>query len=48
MALDADTKVATESAAPRQPLYAHIASKLQQRIVEGHYPISSLLPAETI
>ena len=28
------------------PLYVHIASKLQERIVGGVYPISSLLPAE--
>src|SRR5262245_56339344 len=30
----------------RQPLYLHIASVLQSRIVEGRYPVSSQLPAE--
>jgi GntR family transcriptional regulator len=30
----------------RQPLYMHIASTLQARIVSGHYPVSSLLPPE--
>jgi GntR family transcriptional regulator len=45
MAIDADAKVSTDG--PRQPLYAHIASKIQQRIVDGRYPIASLLPAET-
>ena len=45
MTIDADAKLPTES--NRQPLYAHIASELQQRIVGGRYPVSSLLPAET-
>jgi GntR family transcriptional regulator len=30
----------------RQPLYVHIASTLQGRIVGGQYPVSSLLPPE--
>jgi GntR family transcriptional regulator len=47
MTLDPDAKVAAGSAGHRQPLYASIASKLQQRIVDGQYAISSLLPPET-
>jgi GntR family transcriptional regulator len=46
MTVDADVKAFTEPGG-RQPLYVHIASKLQQRIVEGCYPIASLLPPET-
>jgi DNA-binding GntR family transcriptional regulator len=45
MTLEANTKVPAEG--NRQPLYVHIASELQQRIVDGRYPVSSLLPAET-
>jgi GntR family transcriptional regulator len=45
MTIDADAKLSKEG--NKQPLYAHIASELQQRIVDGRYPISSLLPAET-
>jgi GntR family transcriptional regulator len=31
----------------RQPLYLHIASVLQGRITDGHYPVASQLPAES-
>src|SRR5690348_453127 len=41
--LDEDAQPAERS---RPPLYLHIAAELQDRIVRGVYPLSSLLPAE--
>ena len=42
----ADAAVTAERTGLRQPLYVHIASTLQERIVSGHYRVLSLLPPE--
>ncbi|HVV92973.1 MAG TPA: GntR family transcriptional regulator [Hyphomicrobiales bacterium] len=42
----AERRAAPEPDGLRQPLYVHIASTLQERIVAGTYPMSSLLPTE--